>query len=225
MAFAIIVLLLLFLVLKNADSFCDSGTRKTSVLWPKHSKEARGIAGEKIFYQKLIYKYNIPADQVFRNVYVPDKNGKTAEIDIVVVTNKGLFVLECKNYAGNIYGDAKRNKWIQFIGNKKSYFYSPILQNKKHCKVLSDYLVEFGTIPTVSMIATTDRGNWKLNNLGPTDCILGYNCSFADVYNCLPEDTETMAAKEKIKDILYILSRPNQEVKTKHVDNILENYH
>ena len=221
--FILILVILAFCVFGGSLEQSSLNSNPFSILIPKDKNQVRGVAGENAVYYKLLSKYNIPSDQIFRNVYVPDKNGKTSEIDIVAVTNKGLFVFECKNYAGNIYGDAKKEKWIQYVGNKKSFFYSPILQNKKHCKVLSNYLVEFGAIPTISVIATTDRGNWKLNNLEPADCILGYNCSFEEIYGALSDDPETIASKERIKDILYILSNPSQSIKEKHIASVLEN--
>ncbi|MBQ7529857.1 NERD domain-containing protein, partial [bacterium] len=52
-----------------------------------------------------------------RNVYIRTPNG-TTEIDLIVLSRKGLLVFECKNYNGNIYGDGRRKKWIQYLGRK-----------------------------------------------------------------------------------------------------------
>ena len=91
------------------------------ILHPEEWKDA-GRSGERILYKTLHRKYGIPEEQMFRNVYVPNKKGQDAEIDLLVVSRKGIFVFECKNYGGDIYGDAKRRKWVQYIGRKKSYF-------------------------------------------------------------------------------------------------------
>ena len=69
-----------------------------------------GKSGEQIVYRTLIDQIHVPENQILRNVYVPTTGGKTSEIDLLVVSKKGLLVFECKNYAGNIYGDAQRNK-------------------------------------------------------------------------------------------------------------------
>ena len=42
---------------------------------------------------------------VLRNIYVPKNNGETSEIDVVFITQKGIFVIESKNYSGWIFGD------------------------------------------------------------------------------------------------------------------------
>lgn len=77
----------------------------------RHPEEWKdeGKSGEQIVYRLLVDKIHVPENQILRNVYVPTEDGKTSEIDILVVSKKGLLVFECKNYAGNIYGDAKRN--------------------------------------------------------------------------------------------------------------------
>ena len=92
---------------------------------PEEYKDV-GSAGERAVYLMLRDQFHIPENQIFRNVYIPAKNGNTAEIDILVVSKKGLLVFECKNYAGNIYGDINRKKWIQYLGNTKSFFYNGV---------------------------------------------------------------------------------------------------
>ena len=42
------------------------------------------------------------------NLYVPMRNGKTTEIDLVYITSKGLFAIESKNFAGYIFGNENR---------------------------------------------------------------------------------------------------------------------
>ena len=38
--------------------------------------------------------------KILRNVYVPKENGETSEIDVLYITQKGIFVIESKNYSG-----------------------------------------------------------------------------------------------------------------------------
>lgn len=42
---------------------------------------------------------------VLQNVYVPRSDGSTSEIDVLLVSTKGLFVFESKNFAGYIFGN------------------------------------------------------------------------------------------------------------------------
>ena len=36
--------------------------------------------------------------RILRNVYLPKDNGETSELDVVFITQKGIFVFESKNF-------------------------------------------------------------------------------------------------------------------------------
>lgn len=77
---------------------------------------------------------------VLKNVYVPMK-GKTTELDLLMLHEKGIFVFESKNYSGWIFGDAEQLNWTQSLRNgQKNRFYNPIRQNRTHIKALAEYL-------------------------------------------------------------------------------------
>lgn len=76
---------------------------------------------------------------VLRNVYVPWK-GKTAEIDVLMLHERGIFVFESKNYSGKIYGKADDLQWSQYENGHKNHFYNPIRQNQTHIVALSEFL-------------------------------------------------------------------------------------
>ena len=179
-----------------------------------------GKSGEQIIYRTLIDQIHVPENQVLRNVYVPTADGKTSEIDLLVVSKKGLLVFECKNYAGNVYGDAQRNKWIQYLGKKKSFFYNPFMQNRSHVKHLKKYLEVYGDIPMIPMVATITRGNWKVKNYGPEDYLLGYNSHLKEILAKTP-NSELMAQHFKaIMAKLQPLSRPDDTVRQEHIEQI-----
>lgn len=179
-----------------------------------------GKSGEQIVYRTLIDQIHVPENQILRNVYVPTADGKTSEIDLLVISKKGLLVFECKNYAGNVYGDAQRNKWIQYLGKKKSFFYNPFMQNRSHVKHLKKYLEVYGDIPMIPMVATITRGNWKVKNYGPEDYLLGYNSHLKEILTKTP-DSELMAQHFKaIIAKLQPLSRPDETVRQEHIEQI-----
>lgn len=83
---------------------------------------------------------------VLKNIYVPYR-GKTSEIDLLMIHEKGIFVFESKNYSGWIFGSTDQLNWTQSLQNgEKHRFYNPIRQNQTHIKALSEYL----NIPTSS---------------------------------------------------------------------------
>ena len=74
--------------------------------------------------------------RILTNLYIPTEDG-TTEIDLVYITNSGIYVIESKNYSGWIYGSYKSREWTQNIYGKKYKFLNPIWQNKKHIEYLS----------------------------------------------------------------------------------------
>lgn len=85
--------------------------------------------------------HNLSGDfVVLKNIYLPWK-GKTTEIDLLMIHEKGLFVFESKNYSGWIYGDAEQLNWTQVLeSGQKNQFYNPIRQNRTHIMALADFL-------------------------------------------------------------------------------------
>ncbi len=81
-------------------------------------------------------------DRVYRridNVIIPSTNG-TTQIDHILVSTYGVFVIETKNMDGWIFGDAGQDKWTQVKFSRKYQFQNPLRQNYRHTKSLSDFL-------------------------------------------------------------------------------------
>lgn len=73
------------------------------------------------------------------DVIIPTKYG-TTQIDHVVVSPYGIFVIETKNYSGWIFGSNNSKKWKQTFKTGSHYFYNPIKQNWAHIYALSELL-------------------------------------------------------------------------------------
>ncbi|MCI8393859.1 MAG: NERD domain-containing protein [Bacilli bacterium] len=98
----------------------------------------RGFMGE--FWVKLELK-KLPKNKyvVLNDIMIKDEKG-THQIDHLVLSKFGIFVIEMKNYYGLIKGKEYDNKWCQYLGKNKSYFVNPIHQNYGHLKSLSNLL-------------------------------------------------------------------------------------
>ena len=80
---------------------------------------------------------------VFSNVIVPRTKGptSTSEIDVLMLHEKGIYVIESKNYSGWIFGSADQRNWtVSLNANTKERFYNPIKQNRSHIKALANHL-------------------------------------------------------------------------------------
>ena len=75
----------------------------------------------------------------FHDVIIPSKNG-TTQIDHLLVSPYGVFIVETKNIKGWIFGAEDQSKWTQSLYGKKYSFQNPIRQTFRQKKILSEYL-------------------------------------------------------------------------------------
>ena len=64
----------------------------------------------------------------------------TTQIDHVLVSRYGVFVIEAKNMEGWIFGSEQNAQWTQNLYGKKYRFQNPLRQNYRHTRVLADFL-------------------------------------------------------------------------------------
>ncbi|MBW1615589.1 MAG: NERD domain-containing protein [Deltaproteobacteria bacterium] len=62
----------------------------------------------------------------------------TTQIDQIVISKYGIFVIEIKTYKGWIFGSKKASKWTQVLYKIKNSFQNPLHQNYKHIKSLKN---------------------------------------------------------------------------------------
>lgn len=71
---------------------------------------------------------------------LPDQQNQTTQIDHILLSPFGIFVIETKNYKGWIFGSQHQKMWTQKIYKKSFKFQNPLHQNYKHQKVLEAVL-------------------------------------------------------------------------------------
>ncbi len=108
------------------------------ILVPKKSKGQKG----EYEVSKTLGK-NIDGRQYIINNIIIVNEGKSSQIDHILIKKTGIFVIETKNYSGQIYGGENQREWTQVLqyGKVKNQFYNPIMQNKTHIYALSKVLV------------------------------------------------------------------------------------
>ncbi len=95
----------------------------------------RGFMGE-FWVRRELEKLPKNKYIILNDIMIQDDNG-THQIDHIVLSNYGIFVIEMKNYYGMIRGRELDNKWCQYLGKTKNYFKNPIHQNYGHVKCLA----------------------------------------------------------------------------------------
>lgn len=109
------------------------------------SRWLKGIFGE-FLVNRLLSKLPESDYTLIKDVTLPTSDG-TTQVDHIVVSKYGIFVVETKNMKGWIFGSARQKLWTQKIYRHSSKFQNPLHQNYKHIKALetllgcsSDYL-------------------------------------------------------------------------------------
>ena len=101
----------------------------------------KGWFGETLM--RIAFRQFLPKDvyRVINNVTIPDGQGGTTQIDHIVVSPYGVFVVETKHYKGWIFGGERDRQWTQKIHARHSQkFQNPLLQNYKHTESLRELL-------------------------------------------------------------------------------------
>lgn len=95
----------------------------------------KGMFGELLV--ALLLRLFLDKDRYHRlhNVTLPTIDG-TTQIDHLVVSEFGIFVIETKNMRGWIFGSENQAQWTQKIFKKSVRFQNPLRQNYKHTKAV-----------------------------------------------------------------------------------------
>ncbi len=95
----------------------------------------KGVFGE--FQVNAAFKLFLPKDEyhLIKNVTLPTEDG-TTQIDHVIVSRYGIFVVETKNMKGWIFGGTNQRQWTQKIFKYSTKFQNPLYQNYKHTKTI-----------------------------------------------------------------------------------------
>ena len=100
----------------------------------------KGEKGEWIVSSRL--RKGLPENEytILNDVYLPIQNNETTQIDYIVVSRFGVFVVETKNFTGWIFADASSGIWTQVIYHEKNTFQNPMRQNFRHISAISENL-------------------------------------------------------------------------------------
>lgn len=129
------------------------------VVWGGYanSPAGRGKSGENQI-RSLIGKTDPGYKYVINNLVLKTNNGRTCQIDHIVINKSGLFVIETKNYSGRIYGQENHQEWTQVLqyGKVKNKLYNPLKQNRSHVYHVSNAIS--CKVPIISAVVFT-QGN------------------------------------------------------------------
>lgn len=216
---AIIVGILFFLFSSKKKK--KEETESQRILEKKKQAEQKRIANMKgelgeykinFQFERLPNEYKYLAD-----VMIKSKRGLT-QIDHIVISPYGIFVVETKNYAGWIFGNQDDKFWMQTFHNKKNRFYNPIWQNKGHVHALKELLKDYKNLKYYPIIAFTRR--CELREI-KSDTLVIYDTEISNVI--LRRNKEIFLSNSEVINIYNILKDANitdESLREEHIQQI-----
>jgi hypothetical protein len=118
--------------------------------------------GEALVRKALIE--HLPSDSwhLLNNVTLQLADG-TTQIDHVLVSRYGVFVIETKHYKGWIFGDEGSKVWTQVIYRRKHQFQNPLRQNYRHVKAVQDLFDFLSPQRVIGLVVFTGQAEFKSN--------------------------------------------------------------
>ena len=142
-------------------------------------------------------------------------NGKTHQIDHIVLSKYGIFVIETKQYNGYIKGSKYDKKWVRYIKGKEPIYYTnPIRQNYGHVKAICELLNISEN--KVFNIVCIPSNNVKLNIEHDGELTTGLTIN--DKITAYKE--EIIDNLEELKDKIIIHNIVDKDKRKEHVENI-----
>ena len=158
---------------------------------------------------------------VYDNLLLPAAGGDSTQIDHVVFSRYGIFVIETKDYSGYIFGKERESRWTQVFypsrGRKKTYpFQNPLRQNYKHIKILE----EITSLPPCffyNIIVFAGSARFKTPKPGGV-------LHLPELISFINSRKEKIISEEKMNDaIVSVLGKTGQfvsELQTEHINNL-----
>lgn len=119
-----------------------------------------GWVGEKSVSRRLS-KLNPAEYKIINDIVLPTGNNGTTQIDHIIVSIYGVFVIETKNYKGWIFGSENSNTWTQVIYKRKEKLRNPIHQNYGHIKCIEQMIDE--RFPIIGIVCFSGRTTLKVD--------------------------------------------------------------
>ena len=172
----------------------------------------KGNQAEKALISSL-KDYGIDSKAIFHNLYVRKSNGKYAQIDVAVLTNRGIIVFEVKNYSGWIYGSENQTYWTQVLayGRKKYKLYNPLMQNAGHIRALRQNLPQNPDIPIYSVVVFYESSELKNISYSHSNVYLIYSNSVCNVLQSIKK--KPLIKNFNKEEVLSVLNEASENSK------------
>jgi hypothetical protein len=179
--------------------------------------QIKGWFGETALDGFLRLKLDSARYRILHDITLPTDDGATTQIDHIVVSQWGIFVIETKTCSGWIFGAARDPQWTVTHYKRKDRFQNPLRQNYKHLATLSNCLgIPIDYFKT--LIAFSGETTFKTQM--PPEVL-----HFRDVPDyILRQSTDPLIPPEQVPEVASVILEWQQSLtrtqKTAHVQNL-----
>lgn len=152
-------------------------------------------------------------EQYIINDLILVNEDKSSQIDHIVINMHGVFVIETKNYSGEIYGSESQWEWTQVLayGRVKNKLYNPLKQNATHVYNVKKIV---GNLPVYSLVVFVQNNTWHINANGVIP--------LSALRSTLQSGKIVLTVKQMQTAYSLLLSKKSEITKKEHVQNIKE---
>lgn len=185
------------------------------------------------------HKINIQLDQLpkecksLSDLLLPNPKSRTgyAQIDHIVISPYCLFIIETKNYNGEIKGGRTDQQWS--VSNRYK-MYNPLKQNYGHIKAIESLIKGIAAVKFISMVSFTMRCRFsidpKLRKIHSDELVV-YDVELSEFISrklislktVNPEPSISTAQVQAIYDQLVQANITDAEIRKLHVQRIKGN--
>lgn len=224
----IVILVLVFFAISAGNNNYRGGKKR---LYPSlHHFYEEPLDGEEFeeLVEHKLSKLEKTGSKVIRNCYLRWNNGTTTQIDEILIFRSGIYVIECKDYSGWIFGNGSHENWTQTLpygwygDSTKTSFYNPIKQNQNHIKCIRQKLHDYNALPIHNIVVFRDNCTFKSieNTLG-AHVIKGERL-YEAIYR-IEQDTGPRLSESEIENIYTRLLQDvseNPSIDGEHIRNV-----
>lgn len=188
-----------------------------SIIWQWKRPVIKGWYGEWVVRKRL---KRLPTNYtVFHDLYIPNGDRGLTQVDHIVTSENGLFVIETKHYNGWIFGDEFKPYWTQVIYKKKTKMYNPIRQNYGHVQALAKYIGKDDSSDIHSIIAFSPNSTFKFKHDFKTAQVI----QFPKLLATILKDNERQFSTTELQDIndkiATLVVRDKQDLKRLKIEH------
>lgn len=170
----------------------------------------------RLFFDKSRY-------HLIKNATLPTEDG-TTQIDHVLVSEFGVFVVETKHMKGWIFGSPHQRFWTQKIFRSNHKFQNPLHQNYKHVKTLQA-LLGFGDHQMHSVVVFTGDSTFKTSMPDNVTRWLGYIRYIKSKQEAVLSPVQVAEALEKVASSRLRASFSTDRAHARHVRQLVTERH